>query len=373
MPDTKISGLTDGVTAVATDRIPVARSPFGPTDNRYVTPAYIKDYLLGLANTFVGNQTINGGSLTLSGNISAPAWTTGGIRFRGVAATLTDTSSSGTVASACTNAYGGNTIAASSATTFTNYFTSMITQPTAGTNVTFTNRWALGITGNLQVAGLINIPQGTITTNQPLFDATTTWNAAGVAFTAWQLAVTKTAAAAASRVLDMTVGGTSRLSVWPDAAVNATSGIGVGAQSIGAGVRMIGFVNALYVMLGDVSDYASVYARTLGLAGDAFLTRDAAEVVAQRNLTAAQSFRWYYTFTNNSNHQRGALNTGSDYVEVAAETAGTGADDLDVRLTPAGAGRVRFGSHSALAAETVTGYITIKDSGGTSRKLAVVS
>lgn len=36
-------------------------------------------------------------------------------------------------------------------------------------------------------------------------------------------------------------------------------------------------------------------------------------------------------------------------------------------------GTVKFGTHSAVAAETVTGYITIKDSAGNSRKLAVLS
>ena len=62
MADTKISALTDGTTAVATDRIPVARSPFGATDNRYLTPPYIKDYILGLANTFTRGQTITQGT-----------------------------------------------------------------------------------------------------------------------------------------------------------------------------------------------------------------------------------------------------------------------------------------------------------------------
>ena len=32
--------------------------------------------------------------------------------------------------------------------------------------------------------------------------------------------------------------------------------------------------------------------------------------------------------------------------------------DIDIVFTPAGSGRMRFGSHSALAAETVTGYIS---------------
>lgn len=88
--------------------------------------------------------TITTPSLTLSGNISSAAWTTNGVRLKGVAATLTDTSSSGTVATAYTNTLGGNTIAASSASTFTNYFTTYFTDPVAGTNVTLTNKWAIG-------------------------------------------------------------------------------------------------------------------------------------------------------------------------------------------------------------------------------------
>lgn len=97
--------------------------------------------------------------LHLQGNISAAAWTTNGIRIRGGAtATLTDTSSSGTVAAAYTNSLGGNTIAASSATTYTNYYNTYIAAPVAGTNVTFTNAWALGadtarIATTLRLAG----------------------------------------------------------------------------------------------------------------------------------------------------------------------------------------------------------------------------
>lgn len=41
MPDSSIANLTDGTTAVSTDRIPVERSPFGAGTNRYITPGYI--------------------------------------------------------------------------------------------------------------------------------------------------------------------------------------------------------------------------------------------------------------------------------------------------------------------------------------------
>lgn len=104
------------------------------------------------ANTFNGTVTISGASLSLSGDISAAAWTTSGIRYANAAATLTDTTSSGTVATAYTDLFGGNTIAASSATTFTNYYTSYFKNPTAGTNVTLTNKFAIG-TDSLSVNG----------------------------------------------------------------------------------------------------------------------------------------------------------------------------------------------------------------------------
>jgi len=96
-------------------------------------------------------------------------------------------------------------------------------------------------------------------------------------------------------------------------------------------------------------------------------------VIAQRTTTTAQTYRLYRTWTDSSNYERLALQSGSGYFEIAAQTAGTGTDDLDLRLTTAGTGVVQYGTHSAVAAETVTGYITIKDAGGTTRKLAVIS
>jgi len=99
--------------------------------------------LLNAANTFSGNTTVSSASFGLSGNISAPAWTTAGIRYANAAATLTDTTSSGTVASATSDLWSGSTIAASSATTFTNYDTATFKVPTAGTNVTMTNKAAI--------------------------------------------------------------------------------------------------------------------------------------------------------------------------------------------------------------------------------------
>lgn len=116
-------------------------------------------------------------SAILSGNISAAAWTTTGLRFRSVAATLTDTSSSGTVPNAYTNYLSADTVAASSATTYTNYYGAFFDRPVAGTNVTMTDRWGLGAntaritsgvastsktTGSLVVSGGVGVSGGMV-------------------------------------------------------------------------------------------------------------------------------------------------------------------------------------------------------------------
>lgn len=126
-------------------------------------------------STLTGATVVSSGSLSLSGNISAAAWTTSGVRYKNGAATLTDTSSSGTVAAAYTNVFGGNTIAASSSTTFTNYVSSYFTDPAAGTNVTLTNKWALGAdslrvgTSNQLTVSLA----GVLTATSPVFTTPT--------------------------------------------------------------------------------------------------------------------------------------------------------------------------------------------------------
>ena len=51
-----------------------------------------------------------------------------------------------------------------------------------------------------------------------------------------------------------------------------------------------------------------------------------------------------------------------------------GADaNIDLRLQGKGTGVVRFGTWTSNADAAVNGYVTIKDSGGTTRKLATIA
>lgn len=69
--------------------------------------------------------------------------------------------------------------------------------------------------------------------------------------------------------------------------------------------------------------------------------------------------------------------TGSVLLESFGGNARVSADsttpDADLEFAAKGSGEIKFGTHSAIGAESLTGYITIKDSSGVTRKLAVVS
>jgi hypothetical protein len=70
-----------------------------------------------------------------------------------------------------------------------------------------------------------------------------------------------------------------------------------------------------------------------------------------------------------------------NYAQISGAVTGSGVSfsaagsdtDIDINFIPKGSGVLSFGTHSAIGAETVTGFITIKDEGGTSRKVAIVS
>lgn len=66
----------------------------------------------------------------------------------------------------------------------------------------------------------------------------------------------------------------------------------------------------------------------IGLAGDALLVRDAANTIAQRNGTSAQSFHLYETFTDASNYARVLIgyNAANGTFDVLTQEAGTGSD-----------------------------------------------
>jgi hypothetical protein len=75
-----------------------------------------------------------------------------------------------------------------------------------------------------------------------------------------------------------------------------------------------------------------------------------------------------------------ASSSAVNYIQVDGKVSGTGPSisalgsdtNIDLTLTPKGTGNVRFGTYTGTIS-AITGYIEIKDSGGTVRRLAVVA
>jgi hypothetical protein len=89
---------------------------------------------------------------------------------------------------------------------------------------------------------------------------------------------------------------------------------------------------------------------------DLSISRDAGDTLAQRRGTNAQTFRCYGTYTDASNYVRAALSSTSTAVTLAAETAGTGADNIPLSLTAAGTGTVKVNSVAeVVVSSTVAG------------------
>jgi hypothetical protein len=79
------------------------------------------------------------------------------------------------------------------------------------------------------------------------------------------------------------------------------------------------------------------------------------------------------TWTNAGVSSQNYFNFSSNSSGNAPTISSSGADtNIDLALTPKGTGNVRFGTYTGTAL-SIAGYIEIKDSGGTVRKLAVVA
>lgn len=148
---------------------------------------------------------------------------------------------------------------------------------------------------------------------QSMLDLAGTWNTSGTP-TGLKLNVTDTASNANSLLIDLQVGGTSRFALRKDG--QATFG--------GIGINVPGNVG---LSLG--TDIASI---RFGAAGDLFVTRDAANTLAQRNGVNEQAFRVYNTFTDASNYERARIAWVSNTLQIGTDSAGTGSTSRNISI-----------------------------------------
>lgn len=88
--------------------------------------------------------------------------------------------------------------------------------------------------------GAQTLTQGTITADAPQLNGTVTWNNAGVTFNAWKLNVTDSASNAASLLMDLQVGGTSKFKVIKDGSLTAVGTLTAATMVANGGYFMAG-------------------------------------------------------------------------------------------------------------------------------------
>lgn len=82
----------------------------------------------------------------------------------------------------------------------------------------------------------LDLAAGTITASDPVIDGSQTWNDGGVTFTALKVAVTDTASAADSLLLDLQVGGSSIFNIKKDGWINDTLFVDEANSRVGIGI-----------------------------------------------------------------------------------------------------------------------------------------
>lgn len=190
-----------------------------------------------------------------------------------------------------------------------------------------------------------------------------TWNTTGNPV-ALRLSIVNTASGATAKFLEFlggAAGATSLVSVDKNGFFTApifdTSTVRINANGVQvASTFSIGFTD------GAVAG-----------AKDTFMFRDAANVFAQRNTTTAQTFRLYRTFTNSTNYERLALQTAAGQMILAAETQGTGTDNLDLVVTPAGTGLFHVTTAATADAAVVSTHTARVKFNGTEYKVLLAT
>lgn len=178
-----------------------------------------------------------------------------------------------------------------------------------------------------------------------IYDLSDTWNDGGTTFNAIKMNVTDTASASGSLLMDLQVGGSSRFKIGKDTKVvlgqsatassnscfwNQDVGFGLGGQTVFArgdvanltsGAAALG--NAGLILGGNFGISWSSGSYVSG-SRNLILARDAANTLAQRNGTNAQTFNLYNTYTDGSNYERGFMKWNSNVLEIGTEKGTTG-------------------------------------------------
>jgi hypothetical protein len=152
------------------------------------------------------------------------------------------------------------------------------------------------------------------------------------------------------------------------------------AESPGSGLfyddnTAVGFAYNGKYSIGFNDSVLAIYG-TAGLrfGSDTFIARDAANALGMRSTTNQQTFRVYNTYTDTSNYERMSLTgVAGSSVNLTAETAGTGADNLNIVLTPAGSGYTLLNGNVGIGTTSPYAQLSLQATAGGTTPLFVIA
>jgi hypothetical protein len=354
-----VSGLVTSVTGTA----PVASSGGAtPAISMAAATTSVSGYLTstdwntfngkgsGSVTSVAGTGTVNG--LSLSGTVTS----SGSLTFGG---TL-DLSSPPAIGSTAANTGAFTTLSASSTVSGTGFSTYLASPPAiggtaaaAGTFTTLTSPTLKSLTGSVTTGISLETPLGAQATIIDIGDGTRPLRLNG-----------GSAAGAQSAGISATTG------VLQLSTNTSTIGFYTGGRGSTSQLQVSHTASAV--------NYVQVTGRATGN-GPQISAQGSDAAINLEFLSKVNGAIKFFTGT--SEQFRVPFTTGTivNYATATGAIAGAGPifsvagtdADIDLNLTPKGAGTVRFGTYTASALLPVAGYITIKDSGGTSRRLLV--
>ena len=196
-----------------------------------------------------------------------------------------------------------------------------------------------------------------------IYDMSDTWNDAGTTFNAIKMNVTDTASAAGSLLMDLQVDGVSKAKLAKNAILN-TSETGTlalianrfshGLYSVSGGCALSSGGNNKIWAVGAGAGATTISFMTSAaqpFTSGAILTYDAADTLAQRNSTNAQTFNLYNTYTDSSNYERASFTQTATGLVLDAQYLGTGNEpDNILELKSGGASKFKVSKAGAITA-----------------------
>lgn len=154
---------------------------------------------------------------------------------------------------------------------------------------------------------------GTLTASAPVLDLAQTWNNAAVTFTGLRFNVTNTVSNSASTLIDLQVGGVSRMRMTRGGTLHLSEHSNSGLYSPAP------------VWTGSTAGLLAAINLAIGSSLDLIIERDGSDTWAQRRLANPQTFRLYNTTDAGlTNFERGFLSWSGNAFRIGTEAAGTG-------------------------------------------------